>query len=166
MSNSLKDQLISLGVAKKTKSAKDKAGSGKKPVRAKRAGKKGGSELSLDQAYRMRQKEEKETAEAKRQKKRADDLLRRQINGKIQAIVDAHALNDRKAEIKRNFLYKGRIRSVLVTPEQLKALNADELGVVFLRGNYVVMLPEHVEEVRKISADHIPDLGSDAPEEG
>ena len=101
---------------------------------------------------------EKSFSFEKRQQKRADDLLRRQVNAKIQLLVDAHALNDKKAERKRNFLYKGRIRSVLVTPQQMKALNAGALGVVFIRGNYILMLPEHVEEVRTISADHVPDL--------
>ncbi len=162
MNDSLKDQLIALGLAEKPKPKKHKA-----RERPARAGKqKAPGEVPLDQAWRMRKQEEKSTAEAKRQEKRAQDLLRRQINGQIQKLVDAHALNDKKAEIKRNFLYKGRIRSVLVTPEQLKALNAGELGVVFLRGNYTLMLPEHVEAVRKISADHIPELGSDSDDEG
>ena len=79
--------------------------------------------------------------------------------------MDSHALNDSKAEVKRNFLYKGRIRGVLVTPEQLKALNAGELGLVFLRGNYVLMLPEHVELVRAVSDEHVPDLGGAEPDD-
>jgi uncharacterized protein YaiL (DUF2058 family) len=155
MGNSLKDQLIALGLADQPKRSK--------PGRAGR--KQAGPELSLDRAYRLRRKEEKETAAAKRHEKRAEDLLRRQVNGQIQKLVDAHALNDRTAEVKRNFLYKGRIRSVLVTPAQLRALNAGELGLVFLRGNYILMLPEHVEEVRRISADHVPELGGGSSED-
>ena len=55
-------------------------------------------------------------------------------------------------------MYKGRIRSVLVTPEQLRSLNEGELGLVFLRGSYFLLKPEIVEQVRSISPDHVPAL--------
>ena len=158
MSDSLKDQLLALGLAKKHKpKPRKQAKKVKNP--ATDAG------ISLDQAYRLRQKEEKQLAHTKKENKRLEDLKRRQVNRQIQDLVDAHALNDKKAEVKRNFVYKGRIRSVLVTPEQLKALNVGDLGVVFLRGNYVLMLPEHVELVRAISGDHVPDLGGGEPDD-
>jgi uncharacterized protein YaiL (DUF2058 family) len=150
MSESLQDQLKALGLAK----AKPKKAPAKKPQPKKDA------EMSLDQAYRLRKKEEKSSAQHKKEVKRLEDLKRRRINKEIQELVEGLALNDKKAEVKRNFLYKGRIRSVLVTPEQLKALNAGELGLVFLRGNYILLLPEHVERVRAISKDHVPDLGA------
>ncbi len=121
--------------------------------------------MSLSKAYHLRSRDDKQAVQAKRQQKRADDLLRRQVNAKIQLLVDAHALNDKKAERKRNFLYKGRIRSVLVTPQQMKALNAGALGVVFIRGNYILMLPDHVEEVRTISPDHVPDLSGNGQDQ-
>ena len=159
----MKDQLISLGLAKKAKRAERKFK--KQPARSNSDKIVVAHELSLDQAYRLRQKDEKQSAQRKREKKRADDLLRRQVNARIQLLADAHALNDKKAEIKRNFLYKGRIRSVLVTPEQMNALNAGALGLVFIRGNYILMLPEHVEEVRAISPDHVPDLGGNEPDD-
>ena len=169
MSNSLKDQLIALGLADKHKAGK-KASSRKpsekphkKPSR-KSTGNTGG-DVSLDQAYRLRKQEEKQSVQAKKEQKRFQDLQRRRVNKQIQELVDTYALNDRKAELKRNFLYKGRIRSVLCTPEQLKALNGGELGVVFLRGNYLLMLPEHVELVRAVSEDHIPDLGGNEPDD-
>ena len=167
MSDSLQDQLKALGLAKEKKKVVKKA---RKPHPAKqrparRPPVKSDSEMSLDQAYRLRQKEEKKTAHNKKEHKRLLDLQRRQINLKLQGLVADHALNDKKAEVKRNFLYKGRIRSVLVTPEQLKALNAGELGLVFLRGNYILMLPKHVEQVRAISADHVPDLGGSEPDD-
>ena len=158
MSNSLQDQLEALGLANKKQSAKKL-----KPARKPKA--KSSVEMSLDQAYRLRKKDEKQSAHAKKEQKRLLDLERRRINTQVQGLVKAHALNDEKAEVKRNFVYKGRIRSVLVTPEQLKAVNAGELGVVFLRGNYILMLPEHVELVRAISEDHIPDLGGSEPDD-
>lgn len=162
MGDSLKEQLIALGLAKPGGDRKPKAG--RKPAVRRKPQKRDRGQLSLDEAYRLRQREEKRSAAEKKARKRAEDILRRQINAKVQGIVEAHALNDKAAELKRSFLYKGRIRSVLVTPEQLAALNAGELGVVFLRGSYFVMLPEHVESVREISADHVPELGSGGDE--
>lgn len=156
---SLQDQLKELGLAKKPVRA------GKKPHGNKTRAKRQGGEMSLDQAYRLRDQEEKRAAKEKKEQKRLKDLERRRINKQIQALVEQHGLNDKQAENKRNFLYKGRIRSVLCTPEQLKALNAGELGVVFLKGNYILMRPEHVELVRAISADNVPDLGGGSGEE-
>lgn len=155
----LQDQLRELGLANKPERSR---GQSRKKSRAKKPADSG---MSLDQAYRLREREEKQAIRQKKEQKRLEDLQRRRVNKQIQELVDAHALNDKQAEIKRNFLYKGRIRSVLCTPEQLKALNAGELGVVFLRGNYILMLPEHVELARIISEDHIPDLGADSPED-
>ena len=162
MSKSLQEQFQALGLAKKKKPAEIRKA--RKP-RAEKKPVTGDGGMSLSKAYQMRAQDEKQTAKAKREKKRADDLLRRQVNAKIQLLADAHTLNDKKAEIKRNFLYKGRIRRVLVTPEQMKALNAGALGVVFIRGNYILMLPEHVDLVRAISEDHVPDLVGSEPEE-
>ena len=121
--------------------------------------------MSLDAAWKLRRKEEKQTAEEEKKRKQEQDRQRRRINQELKQLVDQHALNDSAAELKRNFLYKGRIRSVLVTPEQMKALNAGELGLVFLRGSYFVMAPEHVEAVRAISTDHVPELGGDQGDE-
>jgi uncharacterized protein YaiL (DUF2058 family) len=159
MNDTLKDQLIALGLAQEKNEKAQTRRAGSRPARRERKGAKDGGEMSLGQAYRLREQEEQEAVAAGRRKKREEDLLRRRTNARIQEIVDAHGLNDERAELKRNFLYKGRIRSVLVTPEQLRALNAGELGVVFLRGNYILMRPEQVAEVRRISADHVPDLG-------
>jgi uncharacterized protein YaiL (DUF2058 family) len=167
MKESLQDQLLALGLASK---AKKKERPKTQPPKAARPAKKPrqksvtDSNLSLDQAYRLRAKEEKQAAQTKKEQKLQLDMQRRQINSKMQELATAHALNDKAAEIKRNFLYKGRIRSVLVTPEQLKQLNSGELGLVFVRGNYYIMLPEHVELARAISPDHIPDLRPDEPD--
>lgn len=161
MSDSLKEQLVALGLASekpRQKSKKQRARKGRRATSKRQST----SEISLDEAYRQRAKSEKESAEETRRRKREEDLRRRELNTRIQPIVDAHKLNDPAAELKRNFMYKGRIRSVLVTPDQLKALNAGELGLVFLRGSYFVMPPNIVEQVQEISADHVPDLGTEA----
>lgn len=173
MGDSLKDQLVALGLARPEDQKRAPKKGGRKKGGGERAGAgKGGRnrrghprEMSLDAAWRARQREEKQSAEEKKRRKQEEDRQRRTINLSLQQLVEKHALNDASAELKRNFLYKGRIRSVLVTPEQMKALNAGELGLVFLRGSYFVMAPEHVEAVRAISSDHVPDLGGDQGDE-
>ena len=174
MSDSLQDQLRALGLAKKAsqekaRQEKTRQEPAKKPNQGSRKARHSSTtkpprkpaanpNLSLDQAFRLRAQEEKKAAQIKKEQKLQQDMERRLINKKMQDLATAHALNDKTAEIKRNFLYKGRIRNVLVTPEQLKQLNSGELGLVFVRGNYYILLPEHVEQARAISPDHIPDL--------
>jgi uncharacterized protein YaiL (DUF2058 family) len=179
MADSLKDQLLALGLAK----SKPEPRAGKKPAQGKgqaaRRGPRPGKprrdvapppardgDISLDAAWTARKREEKQAVDDKVAARRAEDLRRRQVNTEVEALVKDQAQNDAGAELKRNFLYKGRIRSVLVTPPQLQALNAGELGLVFLRGSYLVLPPELVAKVAALSPEHVPDLsGADAGEE-
>lgn len=175
MSDSLQDQLLALGLAKskprksggkkrrRPQQARGKGGAGGKHGKAGAAGK--GGEISLDAAYRARARDEKASAEQARAEKRARDLERRRLNTEIEALLKDQALNDREGELKRNFLYKGKIRSVRVNAEQLEALNSGALALVFLRGDYLVVKPEVAEKVRALSAEHVPDLGGDDPGE-
>lgn len=169
MSESLQDQLLALGLAKekprKRRGRKPaKAGKGKGASQARRKSAKGG-EISLDAAYRARDRDEKATAAKVKAEKRALDLERRRLNGEIEALLKDKALNDREGELKRNFLYKGKIRSVRVNREQLDALNGGALRLVFLRGDYLVVKPEVAEQVRALSPEHVPELGGDDPGE-
>jgi len=76
------------------------------------------------------------------------------------------ALNDRDGELKRNFLFKGKIRSVRVNEDQLKALNDGTLALVFLRGDYLVVPPALAAKVQALSPEHVPTLtGDDSAEE-
>ncbi len=156
MSESLKDQLRALGLSPKRGS--------QKPVKPHKAGKKtahgksDSGELSLDQAYRLRHKQERRQKEQAIAHKRAQERQRREINQRVLSLVKLHAVRDDAAEIKRNFIYKGRIRSVLVTTGQLQAINDGELAVVYLSGNYHLMASDKVEEVRQFAPDHVPDL--------
>jgi uncharacterized protein YaiL (DUF2058 family) len=164
MSESLQDQLLALGLAReKPRQPKRKRG-GKTRGKQKQHGKKSG-EISLDAAYRARERDERSRAERAKAEKRALDLERRRINGEIQQLLEGRSLNDREGELKRNFLYKGKIRSVRVNEEQLKALNAGELSLVFLRGDYLVVEPGLADQVRSLSPEHVPDLGSEEPDE-
>jgi uncharacterized protein YaiL (DUF2058 family) len=169
MTDSLKEQLIALGLAKeKAKPARNQGRRKPGPRPGTAAGKKPGPdrdrEIALEEAWRRKQQSEHQAAEESRRRKQAEDEKRRRINKEIQAIVEANKLNDPKAELKRNFQYKGRIRSVLVNAEQLKLLNSGLLALVFLKGSYFLVTPEVAKQVRMISADHVPDLGGAEPE--
>lgn len=173
MSNSLQDQLRALGLAKKTPDRKKKQTSGK---RARPGGHRGpdkagpSGEMSLEKAYALKKREEKKQADDARQKKQAEDRQRRLLNNQIREIVKANRLNRDDAEVARNFLFRGRIRKINVTPDQLKALNAGELGIVYLSGGYHLLNLEALEKVQNLSADHVVALSSgdagDASDDG
>lgn len=169
MSDSLKDQLIALGLAKaKAKANPPAAGKKRKPRRdaARPARPKPGTgegDISLDEAFRRRAREERREAERVRQAKLAEDQRRREINQALQALVDEHARNDPEAELKRNFMYKGRIRSVPVNAAQLQDINRGELALVFLRGRYFLVSAAVARQAAELSPEHVPDLsGPDA----
>ena len=160
MSESLKDQLQALGLASKrsvgksSKPKKTRAKAGHRPASAKPRD----ADVSLGQAYRMRNQQERQQKEQAIALKREQDRQRREVNQKIKALVKAHKVRDEAAENKRSFIYKGRIRSVLVNADQLQDINSGKLGVVYLSGNYHLLPTETVEEIRQFAADHVPDL--------
>ncbi len=156
MSNSLKDQLLALGLApKKTESRPRKQ---RKPKPATTKPKQGNAEISLDQAYRMRNQDDRQKKERAIALKREQEQQRRQVNKKIKTMVKESAVRDPAADTKRSFLYKGRIRSVLATVEQIKEINSGALGVVYLSGNYHLMPMDKIEEIRQFAPNHVPDL--------
>jgi len=178
MSKSLQDQLLSLGLARKKPARKRPAKASANPQGRSRnsnsqsnrkspapgavvVGASDGTEMSLDQAYALRKREEQKQAADTRKQKQEEVRRRRRLNKEIGAIVNQHRLNDAKAEVPRNFMYKGRIRKIHLTPEQLMALNEGKLGIAYLTGSYHLLESEHVEAIRQISTEHIPDLGSD-----
>lgn len=156
MSNSLKDQLLALGLAPKKTAPRPKKQYKPKPVPDK--AKQGDVEISLDQAYRIRNRDERNKKEQAIARKREQERQRREINLKIKTSVKDHAIRDEAADCKRNFLYKGRIRSVLATPSQIAEINKGLLGIVYLSGNYHLMPAAKIEEIRLYAPDHIPDL--------
>ena len=172
MGNSLQDQLKALGLAKE-KSNREKPGRDKparkqkaqsspakpRPAPAPRAREPRG-ELSLEKAFALRKQEEKRQADQARQKKLEEDRQRKLLNKSIREIVQANRLNRDDAELARKFMFRGRIRKIHVTPEQLKALNAGELGIAYLSGSYHLLASEHTDAVRLLSEAHVPDLSA------
>jgi len=156
MSASLKDQLLSLGLKPKKTSQESNKPPRSRNKSAKR--KPADSEMSLDQAYRIRNRQERQQKEQAIARKREEDRQRREINQMIKTLIKAHAIRDEAADTKRNFLYKGRIRSVLTTIDQLRDINAGKIGVVYLSGNYHLLAADRIAEVLAFAPDHVPDL--------
>jgi len=180
MSKSLQDQLLSLGLAQKKSATKRR---GKAPARSQqksqrpanqsphtqKAGRSEATdsmEMDLARAYALRKKEEKQQAETARRQKQEEDRRRRQLNKEIGVIVKAHRLNDANAELSRNFMYKGRIRKIHLTAEQLRSVNQGELGVVYMSGGYHLLAREQLDAVRALSAEHVPDLTGTSDQDG
>jgi uncharacterized protein YaiL (DUF2058 family) len=170
MGDSLQDQLRALGLARSRQAAEQRK---QEPsCKTKRQGQnkrsKPAGELSLDQAYALREREEQRQAQRARRQKLEEDRRRRELNKAIREIVSAGRQNREDAEIARNFMFNGRIRKVYVTAEQQQALSMDELGIVYLAGSYHLLGPDSLEAVRRISAKHVVDLslaaGDDDPE--
>jgi uncharacterized protein YaiL (DUF2058 family) len=164
MSDSLQDQLRALGLAKKQPRKTKGSGAAKRSRQANR--KRSGQdakpgELSLEKAYALKRREEQRQADKARRKKQAEDRQRRLLNNQIREIVKVNRLNREEAEIARNFLFRGRIRKINVTSDQLKALNAGDLGIVYLSGGYHLLDLAQLDKVRALSADHVVDLNTD-----
>ena len=96
-------------------------------------------EIDLGKAYALRaQREKDERIEAERLKQE-EARMRREAKAKLAELLKDKSLNDPNAEIARHFSYGGKIKRVHVNPEQLKALNAGELGVVQDGGRYLLV---------------------------
>jgi len=167
MADSLQDQLRALGLARSQ--AEKKKGKRQQPRQAKkqdrRSQPKPTDELSLDQAYALREREEQREAERARRQKQEEDRRRRERNKAIREIVAASRQNSDDAEIPRNFMFNGRIRKVYVTPEQQSAINAGDLGIVYLAGSYHLLESGALEAVRRISGEHVVELRPDSDDE-
>ena len=96
-------------------------------------------EMDLAKAYAIRaQKEKDERIEAERLKQE-EARLRREAKAKVDELLKGKSLNDAEADIARHFPYGGKIKRVYVNAEQLKALNAGELGVAQQNGRYLLV---------------------------
>ncbi len=147
MGNSLRDQLIQAGF---------------KPARRRQKSVKKSDGIDLAKAYRLKAREEGKGTAASKQRRQKEDERRRRLNAKIRALVEPQALNTADADRVRNFHDKGRIRMVRVTEAQLDALNRGELGLVYLSGRYFLLKRSVVDQVKALSAEHVPDLASQA----
>ena len=173
---SLQDALLKAGLADdKPKPArkppKSAAGAGrpKASKRNTRSGQKrapaSSAESDLARAYKAR--EQAEVAEKERAKKArvAAQEARRKRNLELDNLVRGQTLNRKEADCPRYFEHLGRIRRVLCTPEQRRQLNDGELGVVSLRGSYLLVSLETLAAFRALAPDLVPDLSPKEPED-
>lgn len=114
--------------------------------------------ISLEQAYRIRENLEKSEKQKQHERKLEEDRRRAALNREIRQIVETGRLNLPDALEARYFMYKERIRKIHVSPEQLRELNEGSLGVVYLAGGYHLLTADGVEAVRKLSPAHVPEL--------
>ncbi len=102
-------------------------------------------DIDLARAYAIRaQREKDERIEAERLKQE-EARQRREAKAKLAELLAGKGLNTADAEHVRHFEYGGKIKRIHVTAEQLKALNAGELGVVQLDGRYLLVEAAMVE---------------------
>ncbi len=173
MTDSLRDQLLGLGFKPAPKPERKperkpdrrpdpkqaprqagRQGQGGKPARGPHPaqGKPARSreEMDLAKAYAIRaQKERDERIEAERLKQE-EARLRREAKAKVDELLTGKSLNDPNADIARHFPYGGKIKRIHVTAEQLKALNAGELGVVQQNGRYLLVTVALLVEAESI----------------
>ena len=121
-------------------------------------------DIDLAKAYAIRaQREKDERIEAERLKQE-EARQRREAKAKLAEVLAGKALNDPAAEIARHFEYGGKIKRIYVTDDQLKALNAGELGVVQLDGRYLLVTAALLAEAEAIFAPAVAlKVDPDAP---
>ena len=168
MSDSLRDQLLGLGFkpapkpvqkpaqkpAHRAPRRQDQAPAPRPPRAGKPARKRRGpearGEMDLARAYAIRaQKEKEERIEAERVKQEAA-RERREARARLAVLLDGKALNAPEADIARHFEYGGKIKRVHVTADQLRALNAGELGVVQQDGRYLLVTAQLLDEAAAV----------------
>jgi uncharacterized protein YaiL (DUF2058 family) len=112
-------------------------------------------EMDLAKAYAIRaQREKEERIEAERVKQE-DARLRREAKAKLAEFLKDKGLNDPAADIARHFEYGTRIKRIYVNAEQLKALNAGELGVVQLDGRYLLVTADVLAQAELLFAQAV-----------
>ncbi len=96
-------------------------------------------DIDLAKAYAIRAQREKDERIQTERVKQEDARLRREAKAKLAELMKGKGLNAADAEHVRHFEYGGKIKRIHVTAEQLKSLNAGELGVVQMDGRYLLV---------------------------
>jgi uncharacterized protein YaiL (DUF2058 family) len=107
-------------------------------------------EIDLAKAYALRAQREKDERIAAEAAKQEEARKRREARAKLTELVKDKALNAADADIARHFPYGGKIKRIYVTADQLKALNAGELGVLQLDGRYLLVSAEMIAQTEEI----------------
>ena len=109
-------------------------------------------DIDLAKAYAIRaQREKDERIEAERLKQE-EARKRREAKATLAELIAGKGLNAADAEFVRHFEYGGKIKRIHVTADQLKALNAGELGVLQQDGRYLLVTAALLAEAEAIFA--------------
>ncbi|MBS7456317.1 DUF2058 family protein [Coralloluteibacterium stylophorae] len=186
MSNSLRDQLTQLGFKSAPQPERRSKPAGPRPDRSERRGEgkprdkappprrqggeraaKGrprGGEMDLAKAYAIRAQTEKNERIAAEKQKQEEARARREARAKLAELVRDRTLNVEDADIARHFEYGGKIKRIYVTADQLKALNAGELGVLQIDGRYKLVTAAVLAEAEAVFAPAVAlKVDPDAP---
>jgi len=152
MSESLRDQLLKSGLARKFKAEPAKPA---KPPQRPAPPRRERSEIDLAKAYALRDsneraqrdREQREAEQRAREKKERRQRLAQLLNGKAQ--------NAQDADIARHFPHANKIRRVYVTAAQLPRINGGELGVVQLAGRYLIVDAATAKAARDIDSESL-----------
>ena len=109
-------------------------------------------DIDLAKAYAIRaQREKDERIEAERLKQE-EARKRREAKAKLAELIAGKGLNAADAEHVRHFEAGGKIKRIHVTADQLRALNAGELGVLQQDGRYLLVTAALLAEAEAIFA--------------
>ncbi|MEO5622210.1 MAG: DUF2058 family protein [Dokdonella sp.] len=109
-------------------------------------------DIDLAKAYAIRAQREKDERIETERLKQEEARQRREAKAKLTDLVAGKGLNTADAEHVRHFEYGGKIKRIHVTAEQLKALNAGELGVLQLEGRYLLVPAELLAQAEAVFA--------------
>jgi len=137
---------------------KGRPGGGARPGQGQNAGQgkpRSREDIDLAKAYAIRaQKEKDDRIEAERLKQE-EARIRREAKVKLDELLKGKALNDEAADIARHFPYGGKIKRIYVTADQLRQLNAGELGVLQSNGRYLLVTSAVLDEAEAVFAPSV-----------
>jgi len=109
-------------------------------------------DIDLAKAYAIRAQKEKDERIAAERQRQEEARLRREARAKLEEFLKGRTLNDPDADIARHFPYGGKIKRIYVNADQLRALNAGELGVAQLNGRYLLVSAADLAQVEAMFA--------------
>jgi uncharacterized protein YaiL (DUF2058 family) len=171
MSESLRDQLLKSGLAKKLK-PEEKRGEAKaapkapppkhhhkpqharpQPQRAAPPPKK--DDVDLARAYAMRAKADRDEREHTQRETERIAREKKERKAKLTTLLNGKALNHAEADVARHFPHGNKIRRVYCTKEQLEKLNKGELAVVQLAGRYLLVDKDVALQAQAIQSESL-----------
>lgn len=153
MSESLRDQLLKAGLKQRSGAACKPTPRRQKPLKTR--------DIDLARAYAARHKAETKEKLEQRQTKARRNAERKKQNDALTTLLKDSALNDPQAEIARHFMDGNRITRIYVTELQRRQLAGGHIGIVKLRGRYLLIDANKFGRIRKIKSDALIDLSGE-----